>query len=84
MGVTSNLARVSTVTGEETVLDDGTIVAGEEKQILEYLDITDLDAYTRSSYTGVDSTIIDSGNLTAEDVVTFDRLFSKALNSRAD
>ncbi|MDA8580422.1 hypothetical protein N9L01_00475 [bacterium] len=84
MGITSNLARVSTVTGEETVLDDGTIVAGEEKQILEYLDITDLDAYTRTSYTGVDSTIIDSGNLTAEDVVTFDRLFSKALNSRAD
>lgn len=72
------------VTGEETVLDDGTIVPGEAKQILEYLDIADMDAYTRSSYTGADSVIIDSGNLTAEDVVTFDRLFSKALNSRSD
>ena len=84
MGVTSNLARSAMVTGEETVLDDGTIVPGEAKQILEYLDIADMDAYTRSSYTGADSVIIDSGNLTAEDVVTFDRLFSKALNSRSD
>ena len=84
MGVTSNLARSITVTGEETVLDDGTIVPGEMTQALEYLDITDMAAYTRSSYTGADSEIIDSGNLTAEDVVTFDRLFSKALNSRSD
>jgi len=84
MGVTSNLARSVTVTGEETVLDDGTIVPGEDMQALEYLGIADLDAYTRSSYTGAVPTIIDSGNLTAEDVVTFDRLFSKALNSRFD
>ena len=84
MGVTSNLARSITVTGEETVLDDGTIVPGEMTQALEYLGITDMAAYTRSSYTGADADIIDSGNLTAEDVVTFDRLFSKALNSRSD
>ena len=84
MGVTSNLARPITITGEEKVLDDGTIVPGEEMQGLEYLENEDLDAYTRSSYTQVDTTIIDSGNLTAEDVVTFDRLFSKALNSRSD
>ena len=81
-GITSNLARLASE--QEEVVQDGGTITTQEKETLQYLDINDLAAYNRESFTDVDSGIIDAGNLTAEDVVTFDRLFSKALNTRTE
>ncbi len=81
-GITSNLARLASE--QEEVVQDGGTITTQEKETLQYLDINDLAAYDRQSFTDVASGIIDAGNLTAEDVVTFDRLFSKALNTRTE
>ena len=81
-GITSNLARLASE--QEEVVQDGGTITTQEKETLQYLDINDLAAYDRQSFTEVNSGIIDAGNLTAEDVVTFDRLFSKALNTRTE
>ena len=80
-GITSNLARLGSE--QEEVEQDGGTITTQEKLTLQYLDINDLAAYNRESFTTA-AGIIDAGNLTAEDVVTFDRLFSKALNTRTD
>jgi hypothetical protein len=80
-GITSNLARLASE--QEEVEQDGGTITTQEKLTLQYLDINDLAAYNRESFTTA-AGIIDAGNLTAEDVVTFDRLFSKALNTRTD
>ena len=81
-GITSNLARLASE--QEDVVQDGGTITTQEKLTLQYLDINDLAAYDRESFTNTAGGIIDAGNLTAEDVVTFDRLFSKALNTRTD
>ena len=83
MGVTSNLATRSTSTVDtEEVLDDGTVVQ-KEVTTLQYLDVTDVLSYTTSAIVDPDSGIIDSGNLTGDDVVYYDRMFSRALNARS-
>ena len=83
MGITSNLAtRTTTDEATEEVLDDGTIIT-KTVTTLEYLGISDALSYTTSAIIDPDSGIIDSGNLTGDDVVYYDRMFSRALNARS-
>jgi hypothetical protein len=81
MGITSDFAQFGDEEVEVTG-DDGSIRI-ETKRTMVYLAINDVDNYITSSFTeGDDRRGWDSGNLTKEDGIFYDKLFSQALNSR--
>jgi len=81
MGITSDFAQF----GEEEVSsmdDDGTTTI-KTKQTMTYLAVDDADNYKSTAFRyGDDRICWDSGNLTKEDGIFYDKLFSQALDTR--
>jgi hypothetical protein len=81
MGVTSDLADFGEAI-KTTTLDDGTIME-TEVNTMSYLDLKDAANYSSAAFReGDDRRAWDSGNLTKEDGIFYDKLFSQAMDAR--